>query len=169
MTTTFFQSPNPSSIERSRALAVTPGVTTPATGVKAQVLLDQIAAQKQRLDEQEKAIGFLAGLVAQLQGEMKQLQALPSGQTHGSAPTMVDMAREIEHTIYNKKHYWSVKTSRYAKHGAALWPDPETLEALGVTLDWLKGLSLEEATPFARKVRIAVNADGKKPKVIGFA
>jgi hypothetical protein len=127
----------------------------------------QLDAQGKRLEEQERALAFLAGLVKELQTTVTQLKQLPAPQAGPSFQT--DMAIEIYRTAANGKLYWHLKTSRYAKHGIALWPDEQTLRALGVTLDWLKALPFDAPTPFKKMVMIAVNAEGKKPKVIGLA
>lgn len=160
------------SIEMSAARALnTPTVAHPRPlgegGVRAQVLLDKIAAQQQRLDEQEQAIAFLAGLVRDLQAEVKSFKQLPAPASGSNIQT--DQAIEIYRTAANGKLYWHLKTSRYAKHGVALWPDDSTLFALGITRDWLNSLPFDRPTPFQKMVRLAVDKYGKKPKVIGLA
>ncbi len=82
---------------------------------------------------------------------------------------IVDMARCIYRTVANGKMYWHMRTTRYARHGVALWPDPETLAALDISEEWLKSLPFDRETPWLHKVCIALDADGKKPKVIGLA
>jgi hypothetical protein len=135
--------------------------------IREQNMVMQLDAQGKRLEEQERALAFLAGLVKELQTQVQQFAALPAPQAGPSFQT--DMAIEIYRTAANGKLYWHMKTSRYAKHGVALWPDEQTLRALGVTMEWLRALPFEAPTPFHKMVTIAVNAEGKKPKVIGLA
>lgn len=84
-------------------------------------------------------------------------------------PLVVDMARSIYRTVANGKMYWHVRTTRYARHGVALWPDPEILAALDISEEWLKSLPFDRETPYLHKVCIALDAEGKKPKIIGLA
>ena len=167
--TTFYQSPATSgNAAATSAKQISAQRSASAQlSIREQSMVMQLDAQGKRLEEQEKAIAFLAGLVKELQTQVQQFAALPAPQSAPSIQT--DMAIEIYRTAANGKLYWHMKTSRYAKHGVALWPDEQTVRALGVTMEWLKALPFEKPTPFQKMVTIAVNAEGKKPKVIGLA
>lgn len=121
------------------------------------------AANAQDIQRVEEKLDRLIGLLE----AQAQRPALPSPSS--DVPLIVDMARSIYRTSANGKLYWHIRTTRYAKHGAALWPDPETCAALGITEQWLRSLPFDSETPFLHKVCISTTADGKKPKVIGLA
>lgn len=175
-TRTLYQTSQPATTKADLALTRS---ASAAQTLREQRLAEQIERQAVQLKQQEEALLFLAGLVKGLQVEVQQLKQLPappcdsaalrSGCGQGGQGLQVDQAIEIYRTAANGKMYWHLKTSRYAKHGVALWPDESTLAALGVTLEWLKGLPFDRPTPFPKMVRIAVNAEGKKPKVVGVA
>ncbi len=112
----------------------------------------------------------IAALQAQIAGFIDRLESRPALPASDQSPTLiVDMARCIYRTAANGKMYWHVRTTRYSKHGVALWLDPETLAALDISEEWLKSLPFDRETPWLHKVCIALDAEGKKPKVIGLA
>lgn len=115
---------------------------------------------------QGQQIAALTDKIEDLTNALQQRPALPPAQADS---LIVDMARCIYRTFYKGKHYWHVRTSRYAQHGAALWPDPETLAALDISEEWLKSLPMDRETQWVKKVCIALDADGAKPKIIGLA
>lgn len=122
---------------------------------------------------QSEQIANLTAKVEALTDSLSQRPALPAASFPNASGNpdnlVVDMARSIYRTVANGKLYWHVRTTRYAKHGVALWPDPETLAALDISEEWLKSLPIDRETPYLHKVCIALDADGKKPKVIGLA
>ena len=119
----------------------------------------QNAADVQRIESK------LDRLVELLESQSKR-PALPAAD---SVQLIIDQSIEIYRTNANGKLYWHMRTTRYAKHGVALWPDPASLNALGITEDWLKSLPFDKPTTFNKRVTIALDKDGKKPKVISLA
>lgn len=149
-------------------LATPSAIQTTADPIAAKVLsyltrVGQLSAQNaQDVQRLESKLDHLIELLE----AQAQRPALPAP----AAPDLVvDMARSIYRTVANGKMYWHVRTTRYAKHGVALWPDPETLAALDISEEWLKSLPFDRETPYLHKVCIALDAEGKKPKIIGLA
>lgn len=115
---------------------------------------------------QGQQIAALTDKIEDLTNALQQRPALAPAQADN---LIVDMARCIYRTVANGKMYWHVRTTRYARHGVALWPDPETLAALDISEEWLKALPFDRETPWLHKVCIALDSEGKKPKAIGLA
>lgn len=121
---------------------------------------------------QGQQIAALTDKIEDLTNALQQRPALPPAHPERQSKDdnlIVDMARCIYRTVANGKMYWHVRTTRYARHGVALWPDPETLAALDISEEWLKALPFDRETPWLHKVCIALDSEGKKPKAIGLA
>jgi len=146
-------------------------IQTPADPIAAKVLsyltrVGQLSAQNaQDVQRLEAKLDHLIELLeAQAQRPAPALLRAPA-----VPDLVVDMARSIYRTVANGRMYWHVRTTRYAKHGVALWPDTETLAALDISEEWLKSLPFDRETPYLHKVCIAVDAEGKKPKIVALA
>lgn len=151
-------------------------IQTTADPIAAKVLsyltrVGQLSAQNaQDVQRLEAKLDHLIELLeAQAQRPALPAASFPNGSVGNPDNLVVDMARSIYRTVANGKMYWHVRTTRYAKHGVALWPDPETLAALDISEEWLKSLPFDRETPYLHKVCIGLDAEGKKPKIVGLA
>lgn len=137
-------------------------------------ILNYITRLAQITIAQGEQIANLTAKIDVLTDALSQRPALPAAaalfpNASVGNPLVVDMARSIYRTAANGKLYFHVRTTRYAKHGVALWPDPETLAALDISIEWLNSLPFDRETPYLHKVCISLDAEGKKPKIIGLA
>ncbi len=156
-----------SKLQAPSAVGVDPRVSPDPIAAKVLAYLTRVGQLgAQNAQDVQRIEAKLDHLISLLETQA-QRPALPAAPVEN--PLVVDMARSIYRTAANGKLYWHIRTTRYAKHGIALWPDPETLAALDISEEWLKSLPFDRETPYLHKVCIALDAEGKKPKIIGLA
>lgn len=162
----------PQAIVINSKLASQPAIQPAADPIAQKVLayltrVGQLGAQNAQ--DVQRIEAKLDRLIALLEASDHSERSAAQSKNAPADNLIVDMARCIYRTVANGKMYWHMRTTRYARHGVALWPDPETLAALDISEEWLKSLPFDRETPWLHKVCIALDAEGKKPKVIGLA